>query len=232
MTFKRTLLALALLVGACGNYSNEDLEFMNAVPTSDGLTVNLPPTPISTGNEAELSAATHDQVRGFNGLIGNVMAYVEAVRSYEPTSRGRDDQGRESRTWGPVPATDEQTKAPNGWQWRFVMSRYSDPATKFHYQFELQPIDAGDGVWTTFISGDFDAAVGLRRGNGNFLVDFASLRNDGYPFTYANPDDAKLASVAITYATADFPISVSRSSTAPRPTGRARSATRWSATSS
>lgn len=206
MTCKRSLLALVLLAGGCGNYSNEDLEFMNAVPTSDGLTVSLPPKPLSTTNEAELAANTHDQVRSYNTLIDNVMATIEVVRSYEPTSRGHDSQGRDTRTWGPAPATDDDTGAPNGWQWRFVMSRNAESPSKFHYQFDLQPIGAGDDAWTLFISGDFDAAVGLRRGNGNFLVDFQTLRTLAYPF---KNDDGKLASIAVTYATAAFPTSVS-----------------------
>jgi hypothetical protein len=208
MTSERTLLvslSLALLAGACGNYSNEDLEFMNAVPTSDGLTVSLPPKPLSTTDEAELAANTHDQVRNYNTLIDTVMAYVETVRSYEPTSRGHDSQGRDTRTWGPAPATDDDTGAPNGWRWRFVMTRNAESASKFHYQFDLQPIGGADDEWTLFISGDFDAAVGLRRGNGNFLVDFQTLRTLGYPFK----DDGKLASIAVTYATAAFPTSVS-----------------------
>jgi len=34
---------LAALVAGCGNYSNEDLEFMNALPAGDDLQVKIPP---------------------------------------------------------------------------------------------------------------------------------------------------------------------------------------------
>ncbi len=95
---------------------------------------------------------------------------------------------------------------PNGWQWRFVMTRDAAAANAFNYQFELQPVGNPSGVWTAFITGGFDAVVGVRRGNGHFLVDFTSLRARGYPFL---DDDGKLASVALTYATAEFPITVS-----------------------
>jgi hypothetical protein len=204
---RRSLLAALLLaLGACGNYSNEDLEFMNAVPARDDLTASIPPKPISTGNEAELSAQTHDAVRGFNGMLDGVLALVEAVRSYEPTSRGRDEQKRETRTWGPIPATDDATGALNGWEWRFVMARETTPSTVFDYRLELRPLGDPDAVWTAFIAGGFDAAVGVRRGNGHFLVDFKSLRELGYPF---KDEDRNLNSVALTYTTATFPIQVS-----------------------
>jgi hypothetical protein len=193
MTCKRALLMTALLaLGACGNYSNEDLEFMNAVPAQDDLVAYLRPAPLTTTNEAELSAQTHKAVRDFNGLIDNVLAYVEAVRSYEPTSRARN-----SRTWGPAATEDA------GWRWRFVMTRDDD--TRFDYRMELQPNGAGDDAWIAFITGYFDASVGVRRGNGQFLVDFTTLRAAGYPF--AN-DDSNLAFVQVAYSTAAFPTSV------------------------
>jgi hypothetical protein len=200
MTFERKLLATVLLAfAACGNYSNEDLEFMNAVPAQGDLVANIPPAPLTTTDEAELSAQTHQAVRNFNGLIDNVLAYIEAVRSYEPTSRARD-----SRTWGPAAATDEATGLRNGWQWRFVMTRDATADNRFDYRMELQPDGAGD-AWTAFITGYFDAAVGVRRGNGQFLVDFTDLRAQGYPF---RADDSNLAFVQVVYSTAAFPTSV------------------------
>jgi hypothetical protein len=193
--FRRLVAApLLLAFAACGNYSNEDLEFMNAVPAQDDLTANIPPAPLTTTDEAELSAQTHQAVRNFNGLIDGVLAYIEAVRSYEPTSRARD-----SRTWGPA-ATDDAI----GWQWRFVMTRDASVQGRFDYRMELQPDGAGD-AWTAFITGYFDAAVGVRRGNGQFLVDFTALRAEGYPF---RADDSNLALVQVVYSTADFPTSV------------------------
>ena len=201
MIFKRALLSVALLtLGACGNYSNEDLEFMNAVPAQDDLVASLPPAPLTTANEAELSAQTHKAVRDFNGLIDNVLAYVQAVRSYEPTSRARN-----SRTWGPAAATDDDTGLPNGWQWRFVMTRNDATTTRFDYRMELQPNGAGN-AWIAFITGYFDAAVGVRRGEGSFLVNFAELRAGGYPF---RNDDSNLSFVQVAYANAAFPTSVS-----------------------
>jgi len=68
MTSKSLLLAATLLAGACGNYSNEDLEFMNAVPAEQDLSVNMPRSNLLV-NEAELSTLTHDTVATFNGAL-------------------------------------------------------------------------------------------------------------------------------------------------------------------
>jgi len=69
MTSKSLLLAATLLAGACGNYSNEDLEFMNAVPAREDLAANMPRSMILPANEAELSRDTHDVIRTFNGAL-------------------------------------------------------------------------------------------------------------------------------------------------------------------
>jgi hypothetical protein len=109
MTSKAIALALILTAG-CGNYSNEDLEFMNAVPAEGDLSADLPArsAALSPAGEAELSKATHDSIKTFNGTL-DFLGAVEAIRAYQPTSRGPD-----SRTWGPIPDHDHP-----GWQWRF-----------------------------------------------------------------------------------------------------------------
>ena len=185
MIFKRALLSVALLtLGACGNYSNEDLEFMNAVPAQDDLVASLPPAPLTTANEAELSAQTHKAVKDFNGLIDDVLAYVQAVRSYEPTSRARN-----SRTWGPAAATDDEGE-------RLAVAVRDDPQRRHDDQVRLPDGAATErrraNAWIAFITGYFDAAVGVRRGNGQFLVDFVELRAEGYPF---RNDDSNLSFV-------------------------------------
>jgi hypothetical protein len=86
------------------------------------------------------------------------------------------------------------------------MTRDTASASAFDYRFDLRPLGDPNALWTAFITGSFDAAVGVRRGDGHFLVDFRSLRDRGYPF---DNDNGEMASVALTYATAAFPISVS-----------------------
>ncbi len=83
-----TLALVACALGAgCGNYSNEDLEYMAAVPTSTELAVELPAA-VNTVVEAELAKKTHEAMRTVNDSLVNVLALVDAVRGTSPTSRG------------------------------------------------------------------------------------------------------------------------------------------------
>jgi hypothetical protein len=194
MTSKRCVFtfttALVLAVG-CGNYSNEDLEFMNALPDKTDLSANLPAA-LTTTNEAELATDTHDTVKTFNGILDTVLGGVELIRSYQPTGRGPD-----SRTWGPIPAD----KQP-GWQWQFVMTRLPDES--FTYEFDLEPVGAGD-AWLPFITGNFVPAPGVRRGVGSFTIDTTALRNAAFPFDVPT---GRIDTLTVSYQTKDFPISV------------------------
>jgi len=125
MTFKSCAFSLAatfvlgVLGAGCGNYSNEDLEFMNAVPDQTDLAANLPVrSALATGTEAELAKDTHDTVKIFNGILDSVLGDVEAIRAVQPTGRGPD-----SRTWGPFPDTNPLQTA---WEWQFAMQREAD----------------------------------------------------------------------------------------------------------
>ncbi len=207
MTFKRGLqgrveakpLAAALFLGvallaSCGNYSNEDLEFMNAVPARSDLTANMPRAML-TVNEAELSRDTHDVIRTFNGAL-DFLKIADLIRTYPPTSRIPD-----GRIWGPLP----DDKHP-GWQWRFVMTRDPSVSGGFKYTFDEQPIGAGD-PWYELLNGSFVATGGARRGTGTFKIQTDALWAVGFPFDYGT-DGSLLRELAITYSTADYPISV------------------------
>jgi hypothetical protein len=198
MTSKNRALALAatlaLAVAAtagCGNYSNEDLEFMNAVPDKNDLSVTIPAA-LTPANEAELAKDTHETVKTFNGIIDTVLGGVEAIRAYQPTGRTPD-----SRTWGPIP-----DNAQPGWQWQFVMVREADAS--FSYRFELEPVGAAD-AWLPFITGNFAPSPGIHRGVGTFTLDTTPLRNAGFPFDVPT---GKIDTLTVSYQTKDFPISV------------------------
>jgi hypothetical protein len=190
-----TLALLVATLGACGNYSNEDLEFMNAVPAEQDLSVSMPRSMILPANEAELSKLTHDTVATFNGAL-DFLSAADAIRTYQPT--GHVPNGR---VWGPIPA--EQA----GWQWHFVVTRQPDMPDQFEYAFELQRIGDDPNQWVGFVSGSFKAATGARKGEGKFTMQTDELRNAGFPVG-TNAKDEMLKSLAVSYQTAAYPINV------------------------
>jgi len=207
MTCKSVFLGVALLA-SCGNYSNEDLEFMNAVPATADLTANMPRSNILPANEAELSRLTHDVIRTFNLMLDQILGVADVIRMYQPTGRAPNQ-----RIWGPVPA-DKPSQL--GWQWRFRVTR--DPATSdyFEYFFEIQRIGAAPDDWLPFIHGDFEATSGVRRGTGMVQADTQMLRDAGFPF---DDSDGTVHSIMIRYSTREYPISVVMEMvTLPKPT--------------
>jgi hypothetical protein len=190
------LIAIAALgAAACGNYSNEDLEYMNAVPDRADLAADLPArsSALAPADEAELARTTHQVTSVFNGMLDNILGLVDTIRSYQPTSRGP-----QSRTWGPAPADNQP-----GWRWRLVVTRAD--AQTFSYALEFQRDADPPDVWLAFLGGSFAASSGLRRGVGDLHVDTGMLRANAFPF---DADGAKLQSIDVSYSTRDYPVSV------------------------
>jgi hypothetical protein len=189
MTSKPLLLAAAAAsaLAGCGNYSNEDLLYMSAVPTSTQLAVVLPaPTPTVT--EAELSQSTHGGIATVNKLLDGVLGIVDTIRSYEPTSRSPNQ-----RVWGPAPDSDKP-----GWQWKFEIDRQANQTT-FLYHLFVASLATPD-AWVEFISGTFDGAGGAKQGNGAFTAFFANVVAAGYP---VDPEVAEYNTLSLTYQNYD-----------------------------
>lgn len=187
-TLAIALLACGLATG-CGNYSNEDLEFMAAVPTTSELAVELP-SAVNALTEAELAKRTHDAIDTVNQALKNVLGLIEGVRSYTPTSRTSD-----SRTWGPFPDQNNP-----GWQWELIVRR--DPTgTTFTYTLQVASQALATG-WIPFLTGSFDAAGGARQGNGQVRAEFAALAAAQFPL---DAKTAALADIAIGYQNFDTP---------------------------
>jgi hypothetical protein len=193
MISKRLLFVLAFGVAAasslaaCGNYSNEDLLFMSAVPTSTQLAVVLPAPP-PTVPQAELAQDTHGGIGTVNTLLDGVLGIVDTVRSYEPTSRTAD-----GRVWGPAADSSKP-----GWQWKFEIDRAPN-GTTFDYHLLVASNTAPD-TWIEFIHGTFDAAGGAKQGSGAFTAFFANVVAVGYP---VDGDAAQYNTLSLTYRNYD-----------------------------
>jgi hypothetical protein len=176
-------------LAACGNYSNEDLLYMSAVPTSTQLAVVLPaPQPMVT--QAELAQSTHGGIGTVNMLLNGVLGLVDTVRSYEPTTRSAN-----GRVWGPSPDTSKP-----GWQWKFEIDRQPNGTT---FDWELYVAnDATPDTWIEFLGGTYDGAGGAKQGNGAFTAHFADVVAVGYP---VDGDAANYNTLSLTYQNFDTP---------------------------
>lgn len=171
-----TTVAVALAVTAalpsagCGNYSNEDLEFMSVLPVREDVAVEVPRrgSLVVTGPEGWLTTlrVTHD----LNAAADAFLGLIDTVRGYYPTTRRTNE-----RIWGPFPADQNP-----GWQVQMVMTKMPGPPVMFLYVLEMiAPPEAGLANPLPIISGSFDAAGGLRLGDGTLTVTLDDARAAG-----------------------------------------------------
>jgi hypothetical protein len=195
-------LVLLTAVGACGNYSNEDLDFQLALPEQSDIEVKMQ-TPVPRVDSAEYYKATRTAVLAFNGLVGTLAALIDAVRVYTPTSRNGDQ-----RIWGPF----ADDKHPTTWQVRVVMTKsvVSSSLLKMNYEVDVRPMGAGDDAWVAFLVGDYTSGGGARKGIGNIHLQAQVARDGGYPVD----DDAGLKDLDhldVYYDNSAFPVAVNLS---------------------
>jgi hypothetical protein len=190
---------VAAALAACGNFSTEDLAFVEALPTREALRVAVPekPAPPICGalGEATQWTQARDTGTGMNAGLDWILGVVDLVRSLEPTERHRD-----RRVWGPF----ADGKHP-GFRIRVVVSRSTgaDGVPSYHFSFETSsPAQQLD--WTVLIDGDFVGASG-RTGRGSVTLWFTAIRALGLN---DKPDDPTF-DVTIGYDRSQDPRTVS-----------------------
>jgi hypothetical protein len=195
MTCKRILLGAVVVAAACGNYSNEDLEFMNALPDSD-LAASIPArsSAVTDADEAELARTTHQVTRTFNGLVAGIVGLVDAVRRLPPSSRTPD-----SRTWGPYPSDEHP-----GWLSRMIVTRDPIDALLFRYEIAFHRAGGDDLDWPLFLSGQFRAGQTVHHGDGMFQITTAATMAEGLDVGFGRLDHME-----VTYDTRMDPATVS-----------------------
>ncbi|HEY5090919.1 MAG TPA: hypothetical protein VIK30_13160 [Polyangia bacterium] len=185
----------AVFAVACGNYSNEDLEYMNAVPAGSQLSATLPAysSTLPASSEAELAQTTHSVTTQFNQMIANALGGIDAIRSYSPTSRTPN-----SRIWGPFPSD----KQP-GWDWQLTVSHDDPQSTTFTYELDVENTADPTAGWLTFVTGSFDAQDGVRKGSGSLTMDTTKLSDAGFPFDQGM---VPFMTLTVTYETLTDPV--------------------------
>jgi hypothetical protein len=200
------LLLLGCLTASCGgNFSNDDLEFINALPTREDLTSKLPGTgdsaieqglsqrveQLDLGQISQRYVETRRASDEFNTGLDGLLTVLENIRKLPPTTRTP-----ELRVWGPWTDPDHPRH-----ELRFVMSR--DPE-QFGYQLQFRPKGSGEEGWWSAVAGTFKPDGGLRKGEGTVRLLLAEARDHGYEMRGL----ANLDRLDIAYQTRALPIGV------------------------
>jgi len=188
-------LAGALALVGCGNYSNEDLDYLSALPQTDDLSVVAPRmSSVRPALEDDALQTTSEVTTKLNATADDLLKLVDQIRSGYPTSRQGD-----LRVWGPAPADNNP-----GWQIEFTMTknRAAVPVT-FGYDLLMIPPGAGAGGALTVLSGTFQATGGAH-GVGHLSLTPAAARDAGAVL----PGLEKLVSLTIDYDSQDWPRTV------------------------
>ncbi|MBL8950603.1 MAG: hypothetical protein JNK82_07500 [Myxococcaceae bacterium] len=196
----RAALLLSLMFCACGNWSNEDVEYLYALPQKEALKSQLSDT-ASTGQGLRHDPLIGDPVKyyaeaeansaAFNALVENVLGGLDVLRTIAPTTREPN-----KRIWGPWP----DDKNP-GFDGRAEITKTGDKT----YEWKVQARKRGTQTFTTIIGGQFVATETLRKGRGTFFFD-AVAAHGVYGTTKAKPEDPD--KVDFGYATDGDPVIV------------------------
>lgn len=174
----RTLLfsvLTVLFVGCGGDWSNDDLTFSNALPRREDLRAKLPATTtqplggngtrrdeLMVGDPSSAWTQTVKAAKDYNAVLDTLLAFVDQIRAVPPTTRTRN-----SRTWGPY--ADQNN---DGRQVQATITR--EETEIFTWKIQSR---ANTGDWLTVLSGNYNATMSARRGQGDVLVDVASFRD-------------------------------------------------------
>ncbi|WP_223759962.1 hypothetical protein [Myxococcus sp. RHSTA-1-4] len=179
------LACLCLAAAACGgDFSNDDLEFLNALPRREDLAAELPAASegrsggglttrkdkllVNLGELSQVAGDTDESGHEFNTAVDGLLSLLEHIRNAPPTSREPD-----RRVWGPF-----KDQEHPGFDVRFVMERQE---LRFDYRLEYRRTGEGDGDWWAFLVGSFEADAGIRKGVGALYLDVKRAEQEGFP---------------------------------------------------
>jgi hypothetical protein len=189
---------------ACGTWSNEDIAFVEALPTSQTLRLSLPSSTsqaLTTSGSAcgaagasEVWARTKPVSDGINAAVDRLLGFVDVVKSAPPTSRGAD-----SRVWGPWADAKH-----SGIEVRVTMSRSRDASGVPTYAYVFEERSLG-GTYLAVLDGSF-RGESARAGSGTFALHFANLRTLGVD---EHPDTDPYGDLTVQYDRTGDPTTLS-----------------------
>jgi hypothetical protein len=162
-------LLLALAPG-CGDWSNEDLRFLAALPTRADLHVEVPAGPgpaagACPDGESSVWLEGKPASDRLNAGVEWILGLVDEVRRHDPTRR---TEGR--REWGPF----DDGRHP-GKEIVIVMQRGEDEGGRVVHEYVFAAREKGIGLWTPLVVGGFTGGS-ARAGSGLVHVDFDAIR--------------------------------------------------------
>ena len=165
-----SLLVFAALSG-CGNLSNDDLQFIAAIPHAQNLHVSVPAQsssqalqvrsacPLGRADSWVASQATGEKI---NSGVDGIIALVEVIRGVAPTTRPDPT----TRTWGPW----LDSKHP-GVSYQVIMTRNDNAdATPYSFEYTFNGQLSG-GLWLPILTGTFFGAQAVS-GAGFITIHF------------------------------------------------------------
>jgi hypothetical protein len=163
-------LAAALALGGCGDWSNEDLRFLAALPTTADVRVQVPAAGgaalsacgLGTADAWLAARATSD---GLDAGVAWAIGLVDVVRRRDPTHRADD-----RREWGPF----DDARHP-GIEIVVVMQRGADAEGRQRYEYVFAARPRGTAWWIPLLDGAF-VGGSAARGAGTVALDFDAVR--------------------------------------------------------
>jgi hypothetical protein len=203
---KKAAFLLFILAACGGNYSNEDVEFLGALPVRSELESKLPQQAVQSGVTgtrqdalalgAQSTAYTDARAasNAFNSGLFWLLNLIDQIRLFPPTRREPD-----RRIWGPFPDHDHP-----GFIDEVVMER-QEPAL-FNYRIEVRrQDDPPSAPWIPLVVGSFRGTGGARKGTGEIHLLAATARAGGFP---TGTDLDTVQTIDMSYVTDRSPIEV------------------------
>jgi len=165
-------IAALILACACGNLSNEDIAFVEAIPQKQQLHVQVPQGSAAQNlcaiGPADVFTSAKTTGASINAGVDAILAMVDAIRAVTPTSREDD-----SRTWGPFADQDHPDV-----RIKVVMVRELDAMlTPWRWIYTISGAKAA-GPFLPVLEGEFFGAQ-ARKGSGRVTLHFENTTNLG-----------------------------------------------------
>ena len=200
MTSKRVTtltLVLAAALAGCGNYSNEDLEYMNAVPCATTWRRTCRRRGSCGERSRAVVASTHDVINASNGLLDCSWASSTLSAPIQPDA---------AHAQQPHLGTGARRPEQLGWQWQFIVTRDPAAPAMFAYALEFQRIGDAPTCWHRV--DDRLVRGGERRPPRHRCLSRTRPPICVSPATRLKTAASCSRSIDVTYSTRDFPISV------------------------